>query len=144
MTGVQTCALPIYRPGQIDEPLVTLGPKEGMSRLFERVLAERGVRWPSTLASASLALTPWYVASGNGLGVTLDLDVARSHPDLRIFPLEGFPPVRVIAAWLRPETPILRAFMGIVTQVAEAWAAEAQAQRGPATPGRPRKSGGAR
>lgn len=41
------------RPGQIDEALVTLGPKEGMSRLFERVLAERGVRWPSTLASAS-------------------------------------------------------------------------------------------
>ena len=132
------------RPGRIDEPLVTLGPKEGMSRLFDRVLAERGVRWPSTLASASLALTPWYVASGQGLGVTLDLDVARSHPDLRIFPLKGFPPVRVIAAWLRPEPPVLRAFMGIVTQVAAAWAAEARAQRKPRPPSQRQKSGGPR
>ena len=130
------------RPGTIHEPLVTLGPKEGMSRLFDRVLAERGVRWPSTLASASLALTPWYVANGKGLGVTLDLDVARSHPGLRIFPLEGFPPVRVVAAWLRPESAVLRAFLGIVTQVAEAWAAEARARRESAVPTRRKQSGG--
>ena len=102
------------------------------------------MRWPSTLASASLALTPWYVASGQGLGVTLDLDFARSHPDLRIFPLKGFPPVRVIAAWLRPETPVLRAFMGIVTQVAVAWAAEARAQRKPRAPSQRPQSGGPR
>ena len=137
----RTDSLPkLDRPGRIEEPLVTLGPKEGMSRLFERVLAERGVRWPSTLASASLALTPWFVANGKGVGVTLDLDVARSHPGLRIFPLAGFPPVRVVAAWLRPESKVLEAFLGIVSRVAVAWAAEAQA-RGSAAPGRRTKPG---
>jgi hypothetical protein len=70
----------------------------------------------------------------------LDLDVARSHPGLRVFPLEGFPPVRVVAAWLRPESKVLQAFLGIVTRVAAAWAAEAQARRS-AAPGRRTKPG---
>jgi hypothetical protein len=42
----------------------------------------------------------------------------------------------VVAAWLRPESAVLRAFLGIVTQVAEAWAAEAQARRESAAPAR--------
>jgi len=42
------------------------------------------------------ALSPPDGANGRETGVTWDLDVARSHPGVRIFPLERFPPVRVV------------------------------------------------
>ena len=49
---------------------------------------------------------------------------------------------RSLAAELGLESAVLRAFLGIVTQVAAAWAAEAQSRRESAVPTRRKQSGG--
>ena len=107
-------------PGRVSTPLIGPGPQEGITQAFRRGLARRGVDWPTGIEASSIALVPWFVARGSGLGLCLDFPVLVKHPQVRPVPLTGFEPVDVVALWRRPARALLATFV----QVIEAYAAQ--------------------
>ena len=106
--------------GRVTTPLVGPAPQEGITQAFRRGLARRGVDWPTGLVASSIALVPWFVARGGGLGLCLDFPILVQHPNVRPVPLTGFEPVDVVAMWRRPAGPLLATFVAVI----EAYAAQ--------------------
>ena len=107
-------------PGRVSTPLIGPAPQEGITQAFRRELARRGVDWPTGIVASSIALVPWFVARGSGLGLCLDFPILVQHPNVRPVPLTGFEPVDVVAMWGRSPRPLL----ATLVQVIEAYAAQ--------------------
>ena len=58
--------------GRVSTPLIGPAPQEGITQAFRRGLARRGVDWPTRIEASSIALVPWFVARGSGIGLCLD------------------------------------------------------------------------
>ena len=100
-------AAELWAADRIDEPLITLPPTEGITRLFRRGLQKLRVDWPTTIEASSLELVTRYVASGYGIGV--NVAAARAQREVRMLPLEGFEPMQVAVLWQGEATPLIRA-----------------------------------
>jgi DNA-binding transcriptional LysR family regulator len=101
----------LWAQGRIEEPLITLPAVEVISRLFRKGLQRRRIEWPPAIEASSLELITQYVASGHGIGVSVNLPGVSRHPRVRILPLEGFDPVEVAALWHGEPTPLIRAVL---------------------------------
>jgi DNA-binding transcriptional LysR family regulator len=108
----------LQSPGRLAQPLIGLGTEEGIGRVFHRGLQRRGVVWPATIATNSIALVSWYVAARQGIGVSLDLPVLVKHPKIRAVALPGFDPVAIVALWRKPASPPLRVLLEIIDDLA--------------------------
>jgi DNA-binding transcriptional LysR family regulator len=78
---------------RIDLPLIALPKNEPTCRIFQKELQTRGIDWYPAYELASLELITRYVASGFGVGLSLDIPGASQPPGVRALPLPGFPEI---------------------------------------------------
>lgn len=96
---------------RIDVPLITLGAVEGVSRVFQSGLRERGVDWPPSLEVGSLDLIARYVAEGFGVGVSLHLPQLKLPAGVKVVPLADFDPMSFVVMWSGRLSPLGEAFV---------------------------------
>ncbi len=106
-----TSAAAILERDRMDLPLVTLAAVEGISRVFQAGLRQRGVDWPPSLEVGSLDLIARFVAEGFGVGVSLHLPQVKLPAGVREIPLPGFPPVAFVALWSGKLSPLSATFV---------------------------------
>jgi DNA-binding transcriptional LysR family regulator len=103
-------------------PLISLPATESLTRVFQRELRARGVRWQVTIEADSLLMIAQYVARGQGVGVSLDFPGYTLRAGVRAVPLPGFAPVEVAAWWRDEPSPVVGAFLAeAVQRVRESW-----------------------
>jgi DNA-binding transcriptional LysR family regulator len=87
---------------QITHSLISPCATDGISQVFQRGLKQGNLLWaPETVASSAGTIAP-SVASGAGVGVTLEVPYLVCHPQVRALRLDGFDLVKIAALW-RPE-----------------------------------------
>ena len=101
----------IWKQDKITEPLIALPPDEVLCRDFQQRLAKMGVDWFPSVEVTSLDLVETYVLNGYGIGLALRVPEAKTHPDLRILPLPGFPTVSVGMLWCGKPGSLTRMFL---------------------------------
>jgi len=118
-TSTLKSAQELWQRDKIDEPLICLPTQESLTRLFQSRLAELETEWFSTIEASSTDLIETYVASGLGIGVSVQVP-SRSLPDnVRALVLKDFPPARIGAVWRGKITPLLDAFLSVIKQRAK-------------------------
>lgn len=96
---------------KIDSALINLPANEAITRNFQQGLARRGVDWFPSIEVSSLHLIETFVANGHGIGLFAKIPTTKAHKDIRMLPLEGFPPVSFGALWKGRPTPLMQAFL---------------------------------
>lgn len=111
-----------WSPGPTRPPLISLPGTETLTRIFQRELRARGVRWQVTIEADSLLMIARYVACGQGVGVSLDFPGYAQVPGVRAVSLPGFAPIDVAAWWRDEPSPVVGAFLAeAVKRVRESW-----------------------
>jgi DNA-binding transcriptional LysR family regulator len=105
------CAADVLEADRIEQALITLGAKEGVSRAFQAELRQRGVYWEPSLEMSGLDLVARYVAEGFGIGLSLHLPHVRLPAGVRELMLPGFAPVSFVAMWTGKLSPLGEAFV---------------------------------
>jgi DNA-binding transcriptional LysR family regulator len=101
---------------EITQPLVCSAASHGVIQIFERGLSRGGIRWPNQIVTSSLASVPALVATGVGIGVTLDLPDVPVRRDVRMLPLVGFDRARVSVLWRPKDTRRLQPLVQIIAE----------------------------
>jgi len=97
----------LWKRDRIEEPLLSVGPKEPIASTFQEELRRRKIEWYPSLELASLDLVCRYVAEGFGVGLTIIQKDTGPPKGTRHVPLEGFPEVPFVAMWTGKTNPLL-------------------------------------
>lgn len=89
---------------------------EEVTRRFLAGLHQRGVVPGLPMEVGSTAMVTSMVATGEGIGVSLDLPQLARHPGVRAVPLPGFGPVEIAVMWREPVTPWVQAMIHQITR----------------------------
>src|SRR2546430_12236764 len=104
VTGVQTCALPIFvdkscrlasaeelwKRDKIEEALISLPPYEAIPKHFQQGLTRLGIDWFPRIEVSSLALIETYVESGYGIGLSVAIPRSKPSARIRVIRLDAF------------------------------------------------------
>ncbi|MBA2271434.1 MAG: LysR family transcriptional regulator [Chthoniobacterales bacterium] len=101
----------LWKQQRIDEPLIHLAPSSAIRNTFKRGIARLGVDWNPSFGADSLNLIETYVASGYGIGLSLQIPNRNFSPELRALPLPGFDPVTFGVLWCGRLSPVTQAFV---------------------------------
>jgi DNA-binding transcriptional LysR family regulator len=101
----------LWEQKRIVEPLLCLPQHEVICRKFQDGLRSRAVEWKPTIELSSLELIETYVENDYGFGLSLDLPDKKFSRQLRVLPLNGFPPVDFGLIWQGEPTPFVTALM---------------------------------
>ncbi|MBK9137300.1 MAG: LysR family transcriptional regulator [Verrucomicrobia bacterium] len=101
----------LWELDRITEPLIALPAEEPICRHFQACLAKRKVDWFTSLEVSSLALVETYAANGFGIGLGLYVPKTRYSEEVKLVPLNEFPPVVVGVMWVGKRTPLMDAFV---------------------------------
>ena len=113
-------AAELWKRDRIEEPLLCLPPNEAISKNFQQELNRRGIDWfPSTEVS-SLELIQTYVMNDEGIGLSVAVPQAKFPPQIRVLPLDDFPPITFGMLWQGKLTPLTQAFFNVVKERVEA------------------------
>lgn len=122
-----TRAAQVLAQDGVTHPFICPASTEGVCQVFQRGLQARGLVWEPTVDASSTALVTWYVAQGQGIGVSLDLPRLVQHPKIRVIPLPGFAPVEIGALWSAPASPLLQSLLAVIGDRAkELWPEQAR------------------
>jgi DNA-binding transcriptional LysR family regulator len=91
---------------RIELPLITLGAREAVPKVFQDELQRRGLDWLPALELSSLDLIVRYVAQGFGVGLGIALPKPKLPAGVRAIPLDDFPAVPFSALWTGRLTPL--------------------------------------
>jgi len=80
---------------EITESLVAMPPHEMLNERFQSELDKRGLRWNPKVEVSSLDLVEKYVATGYGIGLSVDIPGRQLAEGVRRIPLSGFQPLRI-------------------------------------------------
>lgn len=118
----------LWERKKITEPLICLPASTGIMRGFFETLKKKGVTWRNIIEATSLDLVTRYVANGDGIGLNVLVHPGVKSREVRVLPLEGFPPVTMGALWRGEPTPLLQAAIDGVADYTKAtwpeWAEE--------------------
>jgi DNA-binding transcriptional LysR family regulator len=95
----------------VEEPLISLPAVEPVTRLFQKGLRRLKVDWPVSIEASSMDLIAWYVANGQGIGVSVALVTIERRAGIRVLPLPGFDPIVIAALWRGKATPLITALL---------------------------------
>jgi DNA-binding transcriptional LysR family regulator len=107
-----------WRQGAIAERLIYPSEADVVHRNFERGLRGLGVEWRAAIRVNSAAVMRELVASGQGVGVDVELPVAAHQRGIRAIPLTGFEPVPLVLLWREPVQPGLEPVLAAVRATA--------------------------
>ena len=96
---------------RIDLPLITLGMRDALPRVFNDELRSRGVDWLPTLELGGLGLIAKYVAQGFGIGLSMHVPQIKLPPGVREVRLDEFPDIPFSALWMGRLTPLGESFL---------------------------------
>jgi DNA-binding transcriptional LysR family regulator len=106
-----TAAGQLWQRDKIEEPLICLPAAEAICKNFQRGLTRLGVDWFPGMEVSSLELIETYVASGFGIGLSVQVPKAKLSPRVRVVPLPDFAPVILGALWRGKISALLQAFL---------------------------------
>lgn len=112
-------AAELWRRDKIEEPLICLPAPEALTRNFVSRLETLGVEWFPTMEASSVDLIETYVASGMGIGVSVQVPGKPPIKGVRALPLPDFPMALVGALWRGKKLPLLAAFLDMARQRAQ-------------------------
>lgn len=101
---------------EIIAPLICPCSTDGISQVFQRGLKRGSVSWWPQIVTSSAGTVAPYVASGAGVGVTLDMPHLVGHPQVRTLRLDGFDPVQISALWRPEDTLRLKPLLATIEQ----------------------------
>lgn len=101
----------LWKRQRIDEPLICLTPSEAIRNNFKRGLNKLGIEWSPGFDANSLNLIETYVASGYGIGLSIQIPNSKISSELRALPLPGFEPVSFGVLWCGKLSPVTQAFL---------------------------------
>jgi len=104
---------------RIELPLITLGAREAVSKVFQDELRRRGQDWLPALELSSLDLITRYVAQGFGVGLGINMPKLKLPGEVRAIPLDDFPVIPFSALWHGPADASGRAVLGGVSRFGE-------------------------
>jgi len=96
---------------RIDLPLITLGSRDALPRVFNEELRTRGVDWLPTLELGGLDLVAKYVAQGFGIGLSMQVPRMKLPAGVREVALDDFPKIPFCALWMGRLTPLGESFL---------------------------------
>lgn len=108
----------LWARDRVEETLISLPADEVFCRNFQAELFKRKVDWFPGIEVSSLELIETYVAAGDGLGLSVAIPNMKHSPQVRMLPLEGFPPVSFGVLWQGKLTPIAQAVLEEIQAVA--------------------------
>lgn len=106
-----TAAKQLWERDKISEPLICLPPGETMCRLFQQKLAALGVDWFPNIEANSVDMVETYVASGLGIGLSVDVPGRKLHENVRPIALPDFPKIVLGIMWRGKMSPMAHAFL---------------------------------
>jgi DNA-binding transcriptional LysR family regulator len=106
-----TAADQLWQRDKIEEPLICLPAAEALAKNFQQGLARLSVDWFPSLEVSSVDLIETYVASGFGIGVSVQVPKAKPAPNVRVVPLPDFAPVILGVLWRGKVSALLQAFL---------------------------------
>ncbi len=106
-----TSAEQLWKMDKIEETLICLPNAEAICKHFQQGLARLGVDWFPGIEVSSVELIETYVASGFGIGLSVDAPGMVLSSKVRIIPLPSFPTVVLGALWRGKSSPLLQAFL---------------------------------
>jgi DNA-binding transcriptional LysR family regulator len=106
----------LWRRDKINEPLICLPRQEALTRTFTARLQELGVEWFPAIEASSASLIEIYVASGLGIGVSLQVPGKALPKNVSALPLLDFPQTNIGALWRGKKTALLDAFLDMARQ----------------------------
>jgi len=109
----------LWSRDRIEESLVSLPTNEPIYKNFQEGLTRLGVDWFTSIEVSTVELVQTYVASGQGIGLSIIVPLARENPKLRSLPLEGFKPVTFGVLYHSKPPPIVESFLEAIRQAAE-------------------------
>lgn len=109
----------LWNSDKISEPLILMPPHETMTRHFEAKLAAMGVEWFPAIEASSVDLIETYVASGLGIGVSVAVPGKKLAANVRMLPLQNFPPIRIGVMWKGKKLPVMEQFLVMARQRAK-------------------------
>lgn len=111
-------AATLWDQDRIEEALILAPSNEPICCAFQQGLARRKIDWFNGIEVSTLDLVQTYVANGYGFGVTVGVPKMKWHPDVRVLPLEDFPLTTFGVLWAGRRTPLVEAFLKLVSDVA--------------------------
>jgi DNA-binding transcriptional LysR family regulator len=112
-------AADLWTRDKIDEPLICLPVQEALTKRFSARLQELGVEWFPSIEASSAGLIETYVASGLGIGVSVQVPVKTLPKNVRALPLPDFPHANIGATWRGKKSALLDAFLDMARQRAQ-------------------------
>jgi DNA-binding transcriptional LysR family regulator len=104
-------AAELWRRDKIDEPLICLPAAESLTREFLGRLQALKVEWFPAIEASSAGLIETYVASGLGVGLSVQVPSKPLPKNVRALPLPDFPRALIGAFWRGKKTALLDAFL---------------------------------
>jgi DNA-binding transcriptional LysR family regulator len=101
----------LWRQDRIVDSLVCLPPAESPTRGFLNHLNKLGVEWFPAIEASSTDFIESYVASGLGIGLSVEIPKHALSPGVRALPLKEFPSLTLGAVWRGRRTPLLDALL---------------------------------
>jgi DNA-binding transcriptional LysR family regulator len=109
-------AAELWERDKINEPLICLPAQEALTRKFAARLQELGVEWFPSIEASSAGLIETYVASGLGIGVSVQVPRQSLPKNIRALPLPDFPKAIIGASWRGKKTELLDTFLDMAGQ----------------------------
>jgi DNA-binding transcriptional LysR family regulator len=98
----------------IGETLISLPANEAVAKAFQEGLRQRKLDWPAGMEVSSLALVESYVENNYGIGLSVLPPRRKMSSQLRVLPLEGFPPVTLGVLWTGSLSPVAECFLEVI------------------------------
>ncbi len=109
----------LWRRDKIGDPLICLPAQESLTKGFAARLQTLGVEWFPAIEASSAGLIETYVASGLGIGVSVQVPAKPLPKNVRALPLPDFPRAVIGAMWRGKKTELLDAFLDMARQRAQ-------------------------
>jgi DNA-binding transcriptional LysR family regulator len=104
----------LWAQDKIEETLITFPRADPVQAEFEQTLRERGVDWFCGIEVNSARLIERYVRAGHGIGLAVAVPGFKPAKDIRVLPLEDFPPVQIGVVWCGKLSPVAEHFLAEV------------------------------
>jgi DNA-binding transcriptional LysR family regulator len=108
----------LWERDKIEETLISLPTNESIYKCFQQGLSRLKVDWFTGIEVGTVELVETYVVNGYGIGLSVSIPKARHKPQIRILPLEDFPPVTFGVLWQGKLKPITQAFLTTIQDAA--------------------------